>query len=187
MGRRTTKTIPEELRRVEAVRLRTAGMSLDDIGRELGGVTRQRAWQLVQEGLADVKSEAAEELRLLESERLDEMFRVAWTQMHTDHVTLYKGAPVMVTVAGENGIPHDIPLVNHGPKLDALDRLLRIAERRAKLFGLDAPVSVNVSMDALAEELRTIATALGLDPDSLNAEMETFLAEVLSNAGSTEG
>lgn len=51
------------------------------------------------------------------------------------------------------------PAVEKGD-VTAIDRLLRIMERRAKLLGLDAPKRIDIT-----ERLRAIASENGLDPD----------------------
>ena len=54
-------------------------------------------------------------------------------------------------------------LLDDGPVLQAVDRLLKIADRRAKLLGLDAPKRVEVSdgtpdLDAAVRELEAELT-----------------------------
>ena len=54
---------------------------------------------------------------------------------------------------------------------DAIDRLLRIAERRSKLLGLDAPARVDITA-----YVRELALAEGLDPDEAVREAERIVA-----------
>ena len=112
MGKRTRPNqILAAERRARAVELRKLGLTYAKIGEQLG-VARQTAYQLVQSALEELRaktSEGLEELRQLELERLDE-----W----------------QVLVVRE---------LQKGRVLQAIDRLLKIAERRAKLLGLDAP------------------------------------------------
>jgi hypothetical protein len=69
--------------------------------------------------------------------------------------------------------PDGEPLRDHGPTLAAIDRLLKIMERRAKLVGLDAPVRARVEVvdeatvdRAIAElELELAAHILASPPD----------------------
>lgn len=62
--------------------------------------------------------------------RLDKLYREAWTVVETEHIAVSHGR----VVYGPDGEP----LKDHAPVLQAIDRLLRIEERLAKLLGLDA-------------------------------------------------
>lgn len=56
----------------------------------------------------------------------------------------------------------------------AVDRVLKIMERRAKYLGLDAPTNYTLNIRHEAERL---ANELGLDPDELIAEAERIVME----------
>lgn len=104
-------------RRRQAVELRILGSSYVDIARELG-VSAQTAFQIVSNALDDARKEMrekAKDLRDLESDRLDTLYR---------------------KVAGAV-MPEDAPV---DPRL--IETALKIMERRAKLLGLDAPTKV---------------------------------------------
>lgn len=58
----------------------------------------------------------------------------------------------------------------------AIDRVLRIMERRAKYLGLDAPVKVDM-VHTVIDEARRLAQAEGLDEDAVVAEARRILAE----------
>lgn len=108
-------------RRVEALKRRIAGGSYRAIARELG-VSEAQAFRDVQAELDKLAQQAQEEasrLRVLELRRLDEM--------------LIRLSPMLYPKSGDN--------VNLG----AIDRALKIMERRAKLLGLDAPEKTEVS------------------------------------------
>jgi hypothetical protein len=110
-------------RRLQAVQLRLAGLSYEDIGQELG-VTRQRAWTLVQKEmrrLGHERAEAAATLQRIELEGLDALHRTYWP----------------AAIAGD---------------LDAAAFVLRLMQRRARLLGLDAPPAKGESAPAV--ELR---------------------------------
>jgi hypothetical protein len=64
---------------------------------------------------------------------LDELTRKAFEVLDATH---YVHTPAGKLVYGPDGHP----LVDPMPALYAIDRLLRIDERRARLFGLDAPI-----------------------------------------------
>lgn len=100
-------------RDARACRLRAQNYTYEQIAKELGFVDRGHARKSVQRGLKDITREPAEELRTVETERLDTL--AATTQQ----------------VIQESN-DHDIIL-------KAIDRHLKIQARRAALLGLDAP------------------------------------------------
>jgi len=104
-------------RRLKALDLRKKGFSYTQIGTKLG-CSRQTACRYViseLEVLADKCREEAARVRDLELQRLDELYLVAWKA------------------------------IAEGSDLGAIDRCLRIMERRAKLLGLDAAQKVDVN------------------------------------------
>ena len=95
----------------QALELRKAGASYQKIGDALG-LTRQRAFQLVSEGLGELNAtcaQGADDVRRLELERLD---------------------AILLSLYPQRGNPR------------VADTILRTMERRAKLLGLDAPVKI---------------------------------------------
>jgi hypothetical protein len=112
---RNPKTARRRIRNREhlaqAMELRKAGASFQQIGDKLK-LTRQRAFQLVSEGLQELNAictDKAEELRRLDLERLDSLLLSLYPQRSNPRVA---------------------------------DSILRTMERRAKLLGLDAPQKV---------------------------------------------
>lgn len=59
-------------------------------------------------------------------------------------------------------------------KLFAVDRALRIMERRAALLGLDAPAKQDVTI-LIKREAERLAEEMGLDPDEVLAEVADIL------------
>lgn len=105
-------------RRARALQLRAAGMHYQAIASELGYRTRGAAAQDVTRALKDRQGLLDTQTALfatLELERLDSLERAVQTVMR------------QASAAGEPSLV-----------LRAADRLLRIAERRAALLGLDA-------------------------------------------------
>ncbi|MCX4601202.1 hypothetical protein OG402_11955 [Streptomyces anulatus] len=139
-------------RDAEAARLRSLGWTYPRIAAELGFNHRADAWNAVQRVLKDTVREAGEELRTLELERLDALYVAASEVLEREHVTVSNGRVVDL---------HGSPLPDDGPVLAAIDRLLKIQERRARLLGLDAPTKQNISisperaaaLEQLVEEL----------------------------------
>jgi hypothetical protein len=139
------KTVKNETRRAEreaniarSIELRIAGLSLAQIGRELG-VTEATACKYVKTALSRLNERAldnADHLRAIELERLDKLQRAAERVLSKNHVIISGGKVVC------NG---DAQLTDDGPVLQAIDRLLRIAESRRRLLGLDSPARVEHS------------------------------------------
>ncbi len=102
---------------LKALELRKRGMNYTQIGEKLG-CARSTACRYVLselENLADKCREEAEHVRALELQRLDDLYTKAWD------------------------------LVDAGGSETAIDRCLRIMERRSKLLGLDAAEKVEHS------------------------------------------
>lgn len=100
-------------RRAQAVELRMEGKTFDRIGAELG-VSRQRAYQLVHGALGKLQRET--------QDRVEEALALELERLDALQLAIYERAT--------------------GGDLRAIDRMLRIMERRAKLLGLDTPQKV---------------------------------------------
>lgn len=154
---RYTRTLETAERDAEACRLRTQGLGYQEIADRLGMSSKSSAYEAVQRALRDTVQEPADELRHLELLRLDELARKARGVMETEHYVVDKG-----TVVLWNGAP----LVDDGPALAAIDRLLKVQERRAKLLGLDAPQRVSVDAQQIGDDIKHLIAALaGGDDD----------------------
>ncbi len=121
------RRIEAKERALKALELRKRGMNYTQIGEKLG-CARSTACRYVLselENLADKSREEAEHVRALELQRLDDLYTKAWD------------------------------LVDAGGSETAIDRCLRIMERRSKLLGLDAAEKVEHSGD-LVINLRSV-------------------------------
>lgn len=149
---RFTRQVDTVHRDADAVRLRACGKTYAEIANALGYGDKSAARKAVERGLAEVIEEPAAELRTLELERLDRLTAVCWEVLEREHVTVSHGHVVRREVGIErdaagaivfDGAGKPIPiyedLLDDGPSLQAVDRLLRIQQRRAALLGLDAP------------------------------------------------
>jgi len=108
------RTIAARLRGQQAIKLRQAGATLEDIARQLGFKGAAGAYKSVMRELgatAQDHSEGTEAVRQLELQRLDQMQFPLWPQV----------------LAGD---------------VQATTTALRIQERRASLLGLDAPKQI---------------------------------------------
>ncbi len=150
---RFTRTLATAEREAEAARLRSRGWSYQRIANELGWANKGDAHHAVQKVLRDTVQEAGDDLRALELTRLDALYVAATEVLEREHITVSNGR----IVSRDDGTP----ILDDAPVLQAIDRLLKIQERRSRLLGLDAPVKKDVSLtdervaaiEALAEEL----------------------------------
>jgi hypothetical protein len=124
-----------------ALKLRSLGYTYQRIADQTG-CSKQTAYARVQRALNAIPAEAAEEYRKLEGERLDALLEVSMAKA--------------LDPAGKGF-------------LFAVDRCIALMDRRAKLFGLDAPVKQSVevvtydgnSIEARVAELRSALGQLG--------------------------
>lgn len=140
-------------RDAEAAQLRAEGKTYDQIAEALEFSDRSLARRAVERALAATVREPADELRQLELIRLDALWVEAVKVMTTEHITVNNGRVIEVD---------GVPLKDDAPTLSAIDRLLKIMERRAKLVGLDSPAKVEVmTLDALDREIEKLTAELG--------------------------
>lgn len=83
-----------------------------------------------------------EEVRAMELDRLDQLQQIALGVMGADHPLVSEGRVVRVELPDGT----KVPLQDHGPVLAAMDRFLKIQDRRAKLLGLDAAMKVDATI-----------------------------------------
>lgn len=133
---RPKKTQANVIRSVEwkarAVEMRLAGHTYAQIGAACG-VVPQQAHQAVTRYLEDTRAVAREHAEDIRRLELDRLDRV-------------------LAVVG--------PMAEGGD-LQAVDRLLRIQERRASLLGLDAPKAQLVAVDARPDTVRALMALVG--------------------------
>jgi hypothetical protein len=110
------------LRQTQAIALRVKGYSFREIAKELG-VSVGQAHHDVRAAMAEFDDQAAADVELerkTQSRRLEQAFRTI-------------SAVLDGQVFNEDGE------IDHELRLKAIDRLVKLEERRAKLLGLDAP------------------------------------------------
>lgn len=137
------KNGPSEARSLErqlsVLQLSRAGHKCPEIGRRLG-MDRTQAWRYLQAALEAVREEVAEvteEWRARELDRLDALQAAAWDSA-----------------------------VATNPDWQAMDRVLKIMERRARLLGLDAPIRVTTPKDQ-PFEVAAVQSATGSNPQPI--------------------
>jgi hypothetical protein len=118
-------------RDARAAQLRVEGLTYQAIADRLGFTHRDLARRAVERVLLATVREVGDELRALELARLDRLWAAAWQVMNADHPVVSHGRVVVDEVG--------VPVSDWRPVLAAIDRLLRVMERRSALLGLDAP------------------------------------------------
>ena len=128
--RTESRTSPRRLAVVEkqrqALELRKAGVTFQEIADALGYATAQGALLAVESGLRKTLQQPADELRKIDLERLETMLRQVWPFVIAPTV---KAMPIGGGVAMQ---------VWDDAKFHATGTVLTILARRAKLLGLDA-------------------------------------------------
>jgi|MDSV01.2.fsa_nt_gb hypothetical protein len=123
MNRKNTQALSVDAaaKYVRVLELRRVGFTFDQIATEVGYAGRQGAKEAYDAAIARMGREPAEDLRTLENDRLDDLWRRAYNQLAKLD-------------------PDDV---------DGLTKLemtmIRISQRRAGLMGLDAPRQVELS------------------------------------------
>ncbi len=154
-----------------ALRLRREGHDYGDIARQVGWSSESTAREAVQRCLRRRIEPDVEVLRNIEDEKLVQLERECWAVIRDRHLLYQWGRPVRNE--------HGEQMLDPEPKLKAVSALVRIQERRARLFGLDAPVKRIVEVitaemiDALIADLDAQTAALEADvPDqAVDAEL----------------
>jgi AraC-like DNA-binding protein len=131
---RTPETAERDAR---AAQLRAEGWTLQQIADELGYTDKSNARQAIQRALREIVQGPAEALIRQEAARLDSLYEEALDVLHRDHVMVSHGR--IVTDDDGNPLPDD------GPKLAAIDRLVKVRESYRRLFGLDARQKIDVA------------------------------------------
>lgn len=153
---RFVRSVDTAERDARACRLRSEGRSYAEIARELGFSEPTVARRAVERALVAVVAEPAGQLRTLELARLDLLLGKAWAVLQAEHIAVSQGRVIIDPRNGE-------PMTDHGPVLAAIDRVLRIMERRSKLLGLDAPIKVEtITVDQIEAEIGRLAAELGM-------------------------
>lgn len=148
-----------------AASLRAKGYSYRAIAEDMG-VDPTTAHEAVQRALRAVVQEPAEDAKRLELERLDEqllrydgMRAMVMRTLENRHYTVSSGKLICLD---------EEPLEDDGFVLQAADRLRQIeeskqkvAERRARLLGLDAPQRVSVDAENIGREIGELLASMG--------------------------
>jgi hypothetical protein len=128
--------------RRRCLELRLTGMTNAQIGDQLG-LQRSTVCRHIKEALADIPKAEADALRGLEVEKLDREERFINAQLSARHIAWASNGKVVMDIDEKTGKPYK--LEDPGPVFAAVGKLLDIANRRAKLLGLDSPTKIEQS------------------------------------------
>ncbi len=100
------------------------------------GISQARVSQIFDEMLKERQQQGSDALRAFELDKLDQAEQAVLEVLRRHHVTVSNGKVMYL---------EDAPMLDDAPVLAATDRLLRIAQRRAALLGLDAPQKIETT------------------------------------------
>jgi hypothetical protein len=148
----------------QALELRRRGLTYRQIAERMKWANQKSAWEAVQHALKDAIAEPAAEVKRIELDRLDEYMRHALRVLAAPHYAISQKGEVVFLLDAASGAQK--PVMDDAPVLAAIDRLLKISERRARLLGLDAPRRIEVrGIDAIDASLLDLAAQVGsLEP-----------------------
>ncbi|PXY27418.1 hypothetical protein [Prauserella muralis] len=127
-----------EARKDAVLRMRRDGMDFEAIGAALDPpVSKQRAHQIYAEALRQIPAQSVAEYRAEQEQRLDELRRQALAVLGRDHLAVSQGRVVRLSDDGP-------PVLDDMPKLRAVETILKIEERLARLRGIDVPTKAQV-------------------------------------------
>jgi len=146
-------------RQARALDLRVAGLSLAQIGREVG-VDESTACRYVKDALAALAKRTednAEHLRELELARIDKLIRSTERILARRHVKVSGGNVVRDLDPATGQL---VVIEDDGPAMTAIGRLQSLYESRRKLLGLDAPTRLTDG-----DGNPPFKVIIGIDPD----------------------
>lgn len=138
-------TTEKQNRVVEAVR---QGHSFREIA-ELLGISKSQAHRLFRAGLDRIPAHNVQAYREEQLADLALARQVVMDVLAAEHVVVSNGHVVKpITGVDEDGnYEYGEPLFDDGPALAAVDRLVKIQERQARILGSDADERINLSGD----------------------------------------
>lgn len=167
-----TRTAESRKRDYRAAELRGQGWSFQRIADELGYASRGNASEGVTRAYAEMSTEEAEHARQLDLDRIDRLIEQAWQVMLTPHLAISNGKVVRrfagverdedgIEVLDMDGKPIPVfeDVLDDGPTLAAVNTIKGLIERRAKIFGYDAPAKSRVEVvpeEAVDAEIRQL-------------------------------
>lgn len=156
----SARAVRDAQRRAEMLSLRLEGLTLEQIGERMG-VGTPTVSRVISNALAAHTREPAEELRSLELGRCDVLLNEAMQTVKAFHPLVSPGRVVSAPMLDDTGQPVRNPetgdvltrvLEDKAPKLAAIHVAVKVAERRAKLLGLDAATKLQQEVTVTDEK-----------------------------------
>jgi hypothetical protein len=154
-----TRTAESRKRDYRAAELHGQGWSYQRIADEIGFASKGHAHDAVMRAFADMPTEEAKHAREADLERLDRLIEQAWQVMLTPHLTVNNGKVIRQFAGYElrpdgtealdadgKRIPLFADVLDDGPRLAAVNTIKGLLERRAKIFGYDAPAKSRIEV-----------------------------------------
>lgn len=131
------KRTKKSLRMEKAVLLRSRGATWDEVAQEMGWADKQTAANQVYRYLNNLAKRSDASVDAYRQEllaKLDELESACWTVLRRKHITVQNGK-----IVGRYDQETDTfeEIEDDAPVLQAVDRLLKIYERKARLTGVD--------------------------------------------------
>jgi hypothetical protein len=143
-------------RDAEALSYRAQGWNYDRIAGRMGYVNRSGAQKAVQRAIASSVRETTDEAKALLVADLNAAKQAVWEVLGTHHLVISEGRVVKLD---------DEPIPDDEPVLRAVDRLVRINQELAKIFGAYAPTRTEViTMDAIEAEIVKLEAEVAANP-----------------------
>lgn len=136
------------LRENRAYELLAAGVPMEKIAEELGYADAGGVWKAIQRAMRRYPSVKVEEYRQLQGAQLADLLGRAYRIAIRAQPVVHNGQVVMYDEPEEQ--PDGTTrmrrrvLIDPMPQLQAISTIVKIQERQAKLYGMDAPQEVNL-------------------------------------------
>lgn len=121
----------------QAYEMRLTGATLREISAALG-ISVTTVHERLADHMAGRVDPLADQYRAMLLDQLDDLTAKAYKVLTAEHIVVQHGK----IVRDEDGEP----VRDHGPVLAAIDRLIKINERRARLTGADATIKVDAQV-----------------------------------------
>ena len=139
-------------RDAEALGCRARGWTYEQVAAEMGYSDRSAARKAVERALATSVRETSEAAKTLLIADLNAAKQAVWVVLEANHLVISEGR--VVSLDGE-------PLPDDEPVLKAVDRLVKIDQELAKIYGAYAPSKHEVrTIDAIDARLIELADSM---------------------------
>lgn len=183
MHRRHTKQ-PATVEKEKIIfRYRVRGWTFEQIAERLD-MTVATVYKLYKQAIKAEVSEDVDELRLVEGARLDLILAPVLNEVE-DHLRNYRAYEQELlqnpTGKTKEGLPIRPPAVPY----EAIETVLRISERRSRLFGIDKPAQLTLTAPNTTEEQRQFSSMLQQLPPEKLIEAEKAIIAIENKLGET--